>query len=47
MTRLAWRLGYTTMAAETLGGSEDRRRMARDRDRYAARLRGMLEREAA
>jgi hypothetical protein len=44
---LAWRLGYTTLAAETLGGSEDGLRMARDRDRYAARLRGMLEREAA
>ncbi|EYD75212.1 hypothetical protein Rumeso_03308 [Rubellimicrobium mesophilum DSM 19309] len=44
---LAWRLGYTTLAAETLGGSDDGLRMGRARDRYAALLRGALEREAA
>ena len=41
---LAWRLGYTTLAAETLGGSDDGLRMARDRDRYAGLLRAALER---
>ncbi|HVG49040.1 MAG TPA: hypothetical protein VM899_13020, partial [Rubellimicrobium sp.] len=44
---LAWRLGYATLAAETLGGSEDGLRMAQGRDRYAALLRGALAREAA
>lgn len=41
---LAWRLGYTSLAAETLAGSEDGRRMARDRDRYARLLRRALAR---
>lgn len=44
---LAWRLGYTTLAAETLGDGEDRLRMAGERDRYAALLRTTLAREAA
>jgi hypothetical protein len=44
---LAWRLGYTSLAAETLGGSEDGLRMARDRDGYAGLLRAALERGAA
>jgi hypothetical protein len=43
---LAWRLGYTSLAAETLGDSEDGRRMARDRDIYAGLLRAALERGA-
>ncbi|TNC48746.1 hypothetical protein FHG66_13095 [Rubellimicrobium rubrum] len=42
---LAYRLGYASLAAETLGGSMDGLRMAKDRDRYAARLRQELERE--
>lgn len=41
---LAWRLGYVSLAAETLGGSEDGVRMARLRDRYRALLRAALER---
>lgn len=41
---LAWRLGYTTLAAGSLGASEDGLRMARDRDRYAGLLRAALER---
>jgi hypothetical protein len=44
---LAWRLGYTSLAAETLGAGDDGRRMARDRDRYAALLRAALERGGA
>lgn len=39
---LAWRLGYTHLAAETLGDTEDGARMARDRDRYGARLAAAL-----
>ncbi|TNC72440.1 hypothetical protein [Rubellimicrobium roseum] len=45
-TYLAYRLGYTTLAAETLGSGEDGCRMARDRDRYAGLLRAALERGA-
>jgi hypothetical protein len=41
---LAWRLGYTTLAAETLGTSEDGLRMARHRDCYGTLLRAALER---
>jgi hypothetical protein len=41
---LAWRLGYTALAAETLGESDDGRRMARDRDIYAGLLRTALAR---
>ncbi len=41
---LAWRLGYTSLAAETLGESQDGRRMARDRDAYAGLLRAALAR---
>ena len=44
---LAWRLGYTTLAAETLGGGEEAGRMATLRDRYAARLGQALDREGA
>ncbi len=40
---LAWRLGYVTLAAETLGGSWDGLRMAGLRDRYGALLRAALE----
>ncbi len=41
---LAWRLGYTSLAAESLGSTDDGQRMARDRDRYAGLLRTTLER---
>jgi hypothetical protein len=44
---LAWRLGYASLAADTLGGSEDGRRMARDRDGYAGLLRTAIGRGAA
>ena len=44
---LAWRLGYTTLAADTLGESDDGRRMARDRDAYAGLLGAVLERKGA
>ena len=44
---LAWRLGYTSLAAETLGDSDDGQRMARDRDVYADLLRAALERGGA
>jgi hypothetical protein len=44
---LAWRLGYTSLAAETLGESEDGLRMARDRDIYAGLLRAALARGGA
>ncbi len=43
---LACRLGYATLAAETLGGSGDGLRMAGLRDRYAGLLRAALERRA-
>lgn len=43
---LAWRLGYTTLAASTLGAGEDGLRMARDRDRYATLLRRVLDQRA-
>ncbi|WP_210528375.1 hypothetical protein, partial [Rubellimicrobium arenae] len=36
---LAWRLGYTSLAAETLGQGDDADSLRRDRDRYAALLR--------
>ncbi len=42
---LAYRLGYASLAADTLGESDDGLRMAKDRDRYAAALRRELERE--
>lgn len=44
---LALRLGYTSLAAETLGDSDDGQRMARDRDVYAGLLRAALERGGA
>ena len=44
---LAWRLGYTSLAAETLGDSDDGQRMTRDRDIYAGLLRAALERGGA
>jgi hypothetical protein len=40
---LAWRLGYASLAAETLGDTEDGRGMATERDRYAQLLRRALE----
>jgi hypothetical protein len=39
---LAWRIGYTTLAAETLGASPDGDRFARERERYVALLRAEL-----
>jgi hypothetical protein len=39
---LAFRLGYTTLAAETLAGSADGRRMARLADRYRQALQRQL-----
>ncbi len=44
---LAWRLGYTSLAAETLGCSQDGQRMARDRDRYASLIRAALHLDGA
>lgn len=44
---LAWRLGYATLAAETLGASADGLRMAALRDRYKAMLPSALARAAA
>ncbi|MBP1806405.1 hypothetical protein [Rubellimicrobium aerolatum] len=44
---LAWRLGYASLAAETLGDGPDGRGMARARDGYAAALRAAIERGAA
>ncbi len=44
---LAWRLGYASLAAETLGDSADGLRMAALRDRYRAMLRPALARAAA
>jgi hypothetical protein len=40
---VAWRLGYATLAAESLVGTEDGRRMATLRDRLAALLPHALE----
>jgi hypothetical protein len=40
---LAWRIGYTAMAAESLGDSADGRRFARERERYVALLRAELD----